>query len=237
MTAFDHSIKTTTEFTTGLTQNLVVQQARTTLVTFSSAVMQPTSSTTLTMTTSTTRTTVSRSTKQLTSLVGTAQQQPIQTRSTRIHDVKHVEPLSPNLTTGTETVSSTGKTSMTTTMESSTFSILIGIAISITTETSTLSMVRCIVTMDRMPSILILMETVLKTTLTGTMITTVFLTCTTQTMETVERSTRISMTHSRLHSTQSVTSVLSMVVKTARHIPTIYRIIGTWSFGTTHLQT
>ena len=63
MIAFAHSIRTTTEFTTGLTQNLVEQQVQTILETFSSVVMQPTSSTTLTTTTSTTRTTVSHSTR------------------------------------------------------------------------------------------------------------------------------------------------------------------------------
>ena len=199
--------------------------------------MQPTSSTTLTTTTSTTRTTVSHSIRQQMLLVGTAQLQPIQTQSTQTHDVKPDVLLSPNSTTGMETVFSTGKTSTTITMESSIFSTLTGIAISTTTETFTPSTGRCIVTMVRMLSILTLTEMVSKTTLTGTMITTVFQTCTTQMMETVERLILISTTHSRLRSIQSVTLVLSMVASTTRTTPTTSTPTGPWSSGTTHLQT
>ena len=152
--------------------------------------MQRTSNTTSMTITSTMRTTASHLTRQLMLSHGTVQRQPIQTLSTRTHDVKHDVPPSRNSTTGMETVSSTGKTSTMTTTESSIFSTSIGIATLTMTETSTPSTVLCIVMTDLTQSILISMATVWKTTLTGMTITMVSLTFMTQTTEIVEQSTQ-----------------------------------------------
>ena len=148
------------------------------------------------------KTTVSHSTRRRMLSHGTAQQQPIQILSTQIHAVRHDVHHSLNSMTGTAMVSSTGKTSMMTMMESSIFSTLTGIVIWITTEIFTLSMVHCTVMTVQTLLTQILTETVSKTILTGTTTMMDCLTCLTLMTETAVQLTPILTMHSQPPSTQ-----------------------------------
>ena len=131
---------------------------------------------------------------------GTVQQQQIQIRLTQIHDVKHAVHRSPSSMTGMVMAFSTGKTSMMTMMESSTFSTSTGIVTSTTTLTCTQSTERFTVMTDQMQLTPTLMVMDSRMTSIGTMTTTVFQTSSTQMMETAELLTLTSTTHSKPHS-------------------------------------